>query len=48
MVPDEWLTPEAGLADADAHRRAYLDYLQRRLVVPRRFVEEADVARIAA
>ncbi len=48
MVPDEWLAPEAGLEDADAHRRAYLDYLQRRLAAPRHFVEEADGARIAA
>ena len=48
MVPDEWLAPEAGLEDADAHRRAYLDYLRRRLAAPRHFVEEADVARIAA
>jgi hypothetical protein len=48
MVPDEWLAPQAGLEDADAHRRAYLDYLQRRLAAPRHFVEEADVARIAA
>jgi hypothetical protein len=46
-VPDDWLPPEAGLPDADAHRRAYVDYLLRRLEEPRPFVEEAERVRRA-
>ena len=26
-IPDDWLQPEAGLPDPDAHRAAYVDYL---------------------
>ena len=47
-VPDGWLAPEPGLPDAAAHRRAYVDYLWRRLANPRAFVEEAEHARLAA
>jgi len=47
LVPDAWLLPEAGLPDPGAHRRAYVDYLTRRLGAPRPFVEEADRARAA-
>jgi hypothetical protein len=47
LVPDDWLPAEPGLADADAHRRAYVDYLVRRLASPRAFVEEAERARVA-
>jgi hypothetical protein len=46
-IPDDWLQPEPGLPDPDAHRRAYVDYLATRLTAPRAFVEEADRARAA-
>jgi hypothetical protein len=46
-LPDDWLGPEPGLPDPDAHRRAYVDYLTTRLEAPRAFVEEADRARAA-
>jgi hypothetical protein len=46
-LPDDWLAPEPGLPDPDAHRRAYVDYLAARLEAPRAFVEEADRARAA-
>ena len=46
-IPDDWLTPEAGLPDADAHRRAYVDYLVTRLEARQAFVEEADRGRAA-
>ncbi len=46
-IPDDWLQPESGLADPDAHRRAYVDYLVQRLEAPRAFVEEAERARAA-
>jgi hypothetical protein len=46
-IPDDWLPREPGLADPDAHRRAYVDYLATRLEAPRPFVEEADRARAA-
>ncbi|MEI7744156.1 MAG: HipA family kinase [Chloroflexota bacterium] len=44
-LPDDWLRPEPGLPDPDAHRRAYVDYLVTRLESPRAFVEEAERAR---
>jgi len=47
-VPDGWLAPEHGLADPAAHRRAYVEYLSRRLSQPRAFAEEAEDARLAA
>jgi hypothetical protein len=46
-IPDDWLSPEAGFPDADAHRRAYVRYLLARLAGPRAFVEEAERARAA-
>jgi hypothetical protein len=46
-IPDDWLRPEPGLTDPDAHRRAYVDYLLARLEAPRAWVEEADRARAA-
>jgi hypothetical protein len=46
-IPDDWLPPEDGLPDADAHRRAYMDYLATRLRARDAFVEEADRARVA-
>ena len=48
MIPDGWLTPEAGLPDAEAHRRAYVDYLAARVEAPRAFVAEVERARVAA
>jgi len=46
-IPDDWLQPEDGLADPDAHRRAYVDYLAARLRARDAFVEEAERARTA-
>jgi hypothetical protein len=46
-IPDDWLRSEDGLSDAEAHRRAYVEYLLTRLEGPRPFVEEADRARAA-
>ena len=46
-IPDDWLPAEDGLPDADAHRRAYVDYLVIRLDARRAFVEEAERARVA-
>ncbi len=46
-LPDDWLQPEPGLPDAEAHRRAYARYLETRLAAPRAFVEEAERARTA-
>lgn len=46
-IPDDWLQPEPGLPDAEAHRRAYGDYLSARLEAPRAWVEEAERARAA-
>ncbi len=46
-IPDDWLQPEDGRPDPDAHRRAYVDYLLARLESPRAFVAEADRARAA-
>ena len=40
-IPDSWLGVEPLMADAGAHRRAYMDYLLRRVGSPRAFVEEA-------
>lgn len=47
LIPEAWLAPEPGLPDAAAHRRAYIEYLARRLEAPRPFVAEADRARAA-
>lgn len=41
LLPQSWLSDEPGFEDADAHRRAYADYLNRRVQSPRAFVEEA-------
>ena len=45
LSPDAWLSEEPGFEDAAAHRRAYADYLNRRVGSPRAFVEEAIHAR---
>jgi hypothetical protein len=47
-VPDEWLVAEEGLPDPDAHRAAYLHYLNRRLGAHRSLAEEADRVRVGA
>jgi hypothetical protein len=41
FVPDAWLGP-------GEPREAYVDYLERRLVEPRAFAEEAERVRVAA
>ena len=45
LIPAGWLEAEPRFADEAAHRRAYVDYLWRRLQAPRPFVEEAVRAR---
>ncbi len=45
-IPDDWLQPEVGLPDPEAHRRAYVDYLVTRLEGRDAFVEEAERARL--
>lgn len=45
LVPESWLTDEPGFSDAGEHRRAYADYLNRRVALPRAFLEEAIHAR---
>jgi hypothetical protein len=41
LIPDDWLIGEDGFAAAAEVRHAYVNYLSRRLLTPRRFVEEA-------
>jgi hypothetical protein len=46
LVPDEWMQDDLGKANApfgsvNENRQAYVDYLTRRLEMPRRFVVEA-------
>ena len=41
LIPDEWLESTSSFATAAEHRRAYYDYLTRRLEVSEIFVEEA-------
>jgi hypothetical protein len=48
LVPDGWLVAEGEDALADERRRAYVEYLSRRLEAPRGFAEEAERARRAA
>jgi hypothetical protein len=45
LVPDAWLVAEGEDADPAARRRAYIDYLARRLEPRRVFAEEAERAR---
>jgi hypothetical protein len=47
LVPDDWLVAEPGLATPGDHRRAYVDYLERRLAARDAFVAEAERARAA-
>jgi hypothetical protein len=46
-VPAAWLGDRVHFPDAEAERRAYVDYLLRRLEEPRAFVSEAERARRA-
>ncbi len=45
LIPDEWLGDEPAFADADAHRAAYVAYLERRRDASAVFVKEALDAR---
>ena len=45
LVPDGWLVADGEDADPADRRRAYVDYLTRRLAPPRAFAEEAERAR---
>ena len=45
LVPDEWLDGDARFTTTTEHRKAYVEYLTRRLEAPRPFVEEAMRAR---
>jgi len=47
-LPDDWLAPDPVLGDAGAQRRAYVEYLGRRLEAPRPFVEPVEEMRRAA
>ncbi len=47
-LPDEWLTTDPVVGDATAQRRAYVDYLGRRLEAPRPWVEPAEALRVRA
>jgi hypothetical protein len=48
LVPDAWLVADGEDARPDDRRRAYVEYLSRRLEEPRAFVEEAERARAGA
>ena len=45
LIPDTWLEDSAGFASKAEHRTAYVQYLARRLSVPRAFAMEAARAR---
>jgi hypothetical protein len=45
LIPDAWLAGEPRFAGPDEHRRAYIDFLQRRLEASAVFVKEAKRAR---
>ncbi|HYR27882.1 MAG TPA: HipA family kinase [Thermoanaerobaculia bacterium] len=47
MIPEAWLAEDSYFPDVAAHRRAYVDYLLRRLEEPRNWLEEAVRARDA-
>jgi hypothetical protein len=44
-IPDDWLAPDPVIGPAEDQRRAYVDYLSRRLEPPRPFVEPAEALR---
>ena len=39
LVPDDWLPDDLGVGGPDDQRRAYIEYFERRLAEPRRWVE---------
>src|SRR5690242_15266640 len=45
LVPDDWMNEHAPFSTIAENRKAYVDYLTRRLEAPRNFVEEAIRAR---
>jgi hypothetical protein len=45
LIPESWLTADAGFADIGAQRQAYLDFFLERLRSSDAFVQEAIVAR---
>jgi hypothetical protein len=47
-VPDEWLVAQEAFPTPEEGRRAYLEYLTRRLAEPRAFVLEAERVRAGA
>jgi hypothetical protein len=47
-IPDDWLAVDAVIGDAAAQRRAYVEYLLRRVEAPRPWVADADALRLAA
>lgn len=44
-IPDDWLTMDAVVGDADRQRDAYFTWLSTRLQAPRTFVADAEAAR---
>ena len=47
-LPDDWLAADPAVGDAGAQRRAYVEYVTRRLEPPRPFVAAADELRARA
>jgi hypothetical protein len=47
-IPDELLEDVSPFSTPERHREAYLTHLTRRIAAPRRWVEEAEEARLAA
>jgi hypothetical protein len=45
LIPDSWMAADSLFKNADDTRRAYAEYLLRRLDAPRLFAEEAERAR---
>lgn len=44
LIPDDWLRPEDGFSDEEAHRSAYAEWLTRRLETLPALVKEAESA----
>ena len=47
LIPEEWLRDEHAFDTVDAHRQAYLDFLQARVAQSHLFIKEAEHARAA-
>jgi hypothetical protein len=45
LIPDDWLAGDRTFDSIAEHRRAYTEFLKRRLELSRVFVEEAESAR---